>query len=132
MLKDKEAEKSPSVQGVPVPTSATSRVLRGELVVPIPPAERVPCSDGQKAHNYHTISRESPATFYDDGTDIACLNQYEYGVLVAVKSPEARYSVFQKEGMLCWGTKLKKGDQVLVDLPGAASSGAGIRASAVV
>lgn len=103
-------------------------------MVPIPRAERAPCSDGQKAHNYHTISRESPATFYDDGTDVAPLNQHEYGVLVAVKSPTARYNVFLKLGMLDWGTKLKKGDQVSVELPGlqAVSSGSALRASAVV
>ena len=112
--------------------TSTCRVLRGELVVPIPPAERVSCSDGQKAHNYHTISRESPATFYDDGTDVAPLNQYEYGVLVAIKSPGARYNVFLKGEKLDWGTKLKKGDKVSVELPEAASSGGATEVSAVV
>lgn len=107
-------------------------------MVPIPPAKRVPRDVGQKPHNYHTISRDPSATFYDDddGTDLAPLNPYEYGVLAAVKSPGARYSIFLKPVMdgwkLDWGTKLKKGDQVSVELPEAASSGGATEVSAVV
>ena len=88
-------------------------------MTPIPQAQRVPRNDGQKAHNFRTISRDSPATFYvdDDGTDLAPLSANEYGVLAGVKSLWARYQIFLKSGKLDWGTKLKTGDQVSVELP---------------
>ena len=88
-------------------------------MTPIPHSNRVPRNDGQKTHNFRTVSRDSPATFYeaDDGTDVAPLSANEYGVLAGVKSPGARYQIFLKKSKLDWGTKLKIGDQVSVELP---------------
>lgn len=100
-------------------------------MVPIPLVQRVQQNDSQKSHNYRTISRESPATFYesDDGTDVAPLTQYEYGVLAAVKLPGTRYNVFLEVGKIDWGTRLKKGDKVSVEVPGLSSA---TRAYAVI
>ena len=105
-------------------------------MVPIPLSQMVPRSDGQRAHNYRTISKDSTVTFYEgdeDEENVAPLTRNEYGLLAGVKSPWARYKTFL-EGKLDWGTKLKKGDQVSVELPGlgAAPSGATPRASAVI
>ena len=98
---------------------------------PIPQAQRVPQTDSQSAHNFRTVSKDSPATFYvdEDGTDLAPLSANEYGVLAGVKSPWARYQIFLEVGKLDWGAKLKRGDQVSVDLPGQPTPG---RGSAVV
>ena len=136
LLKDKEAEKGSSVMGVPVPRqlhTTTCQVLQGELVAPIPATDISPRSDGQNAHNYRTLHKDS-ATFYDDGVDVAPLTQYENGVLAGVASPSARYGVFLEKDKLDWGTRLRKGDRVLVEMPGleAAASGAAPRASAVI
>ena len=130
------AEKGSSVMGLlPIPRQlhiATCQVLQGELVASIPYADISSHGDGQNAHNYRTLHKDS-ATFYDDGVDVAPLTQYEYGVLAGVASPTARYGVFL-EGDMDWGTRLKVGDRVLVELPGleAAASGAALRASAVI
>ena len=106
-------------------------------MVPIPPSQMVPRSDGQRAHNYRTISKDSTATFYESDEDeenVAPLTRNEYGLLAGVKSPGARYKIFLEVGKLDWGTKLRKGDQVSVEMPGlgAASSRATPRASAVI
>ena len=65
LLKDKvQAEKATRVLGVPVPRAIHTshcQVLKGELVTPIPEADIVPRSDGQNAHNYRTLTRNSPA-----------------------------------------------------------------------
>jgi ubiquitin thioesterase CYLD len=134
LLKDKEGEKATHLLGLSIPRqihTSSCKVLQGELVTPIPHSERVPRSDGQNTHNFRTVSRDSPATFYeaDDGTDLAPLSANEYGVLVGVKSLWARYQIFLKSGKLDWGAKLKIGDQVSVELPRLSTPD---RASAVV
>ena len=107
--------------GVSVPrTLHTSpcRVLKGELVAAIPVHERVPRSDGP-SHNYRTLTKESPATFYHDENeyDLCPLTPKDYDVLASIKSAWARYLFFIEEGKLDWATRLKKGDRVMVELP---------------
>ena len=141
LLKDKEqALKATRLWGMSVPRtlhSSTCQVLKGELVTPIPPEENfsVSSSDG-KPHNYRTVVRESPATFYDDdsGQNLAPVGANEYDVLAGVKMPSARYKIFMDD-LLEWGTRLKVEDDVLVELPvkeGAASSEACPKVHAVV
>lgn len=141
MLKDKEqAEKTTRVMGLSVPRqlhTSTCHVLKGELITPIPFSEMIPRSDGQKIHNYHTLTKDSPATFYDEdnGLNQAPLSPNEYDVLAAIKLPHVRFNTFIEEGKLGWGTKLKIGDKVTVELPvlgDAAPNKATPRAMAVI
>ena len=136
LLEDKvQAEKATRVLGVPLRIHPSPcRVLKGEIVTPIHTAEIVPRSDGQNPHNYRTLTRDSPATFYDDDSedDVAPLKSNDYDVLAAVKSPAARYSIFLEPGKLDWGCSLKVGDKVSVEVPIVTTVGSEIRASAVV
>ena len=132
LLKDKEqAEKTTRVLGVPVPRqlhTTSCRVLKGELVAPIPPGDIVQRSDGQPPHNYRTLTKDSPATFYHN--DMSPLTPNDYEILAGIKSTYVRYKFFIEEGRLDWATKLKKGDKVMVELP--VEGGGGTIASAVI
>ena len=122
LLRDKEcAEKATRVWGVPLPKTIHTtpcRVLKGELVTAIPPGERVQRNDGQEPHNYRTLTKDSPATFYhdDDDIDLSPLTQNDCDLLSSIKSAYARFQFFIEE-KLEWASKLKQGDKVLVDLP---------------
>ena len=121
LLRDKErAEKATRVWGVPLPKNIHAtpcRVLKGELATAIPPAERVQRNDGQEPHNYRTITKDSPATFYhdDDDIDLSPLTQNDCDLLSSIKSAYARFQFFIEE-KLEWAGKLKQGDKVLVEL----------------
>ena len=137
LLKDKEqAEKTTRVLGVPVPRqlhTTSCRVLKGELVAPIPPGDIAQRSDGQPPHNYRTLTRDSPATLYHndvDEIDLSPLTPNDYEILAGIKSTYVRYNFFIEEGRLDWATKLKKGDKVMVELP--VECGGGTIASAVI
>ena len=88
-------------------------------MAPVPDSDIVPRSDGQMPHNYRTLTKDSPATFYEDKNEdnLAPLKPKEFDVLAAVKSPTDRYSIFLKDGKLDWGSRLKIGDKVTVELP---------------
>ena len=141
LLKDKEyAEKATRLLGLPVPRqihTTPCRVLKGELVTAIPPEDRVQRNDGLMHHNYRTLTKDSPATFYhdDEELDLSPLTPNDYDILAGIKSTYARYQFFMDGRRLDWATKLKKGDKVFVELPvegGGATPGIGPRASAVV
>ena len=142
LLRDKEhAEKATRVLGVPVPRhihTTPCRVLKGELVTAIPPEGRVQRNDGLMPHNYCTLTKDSPATFYHDDAaedDLSPLTPNDYDVLAGIKSTYARLQFFIEGGRLNWASKLKKGDKVMVELlveGGRATPGIGPRASAVV
>ena len=59
-------------------------------------------------------------TLYCSEHDVAPLSDYEYYLLDAIKSREARYDVFQKD-LLDWGSKLKPESYVYVTLPSKAA-----------
>ena len=84
----------------------------------IPVDERVSRNDGLN-HNYRTLTKESPATFYHDDNelDLSPLTSKDYDVLASIKSAWARYQFFIEEGKLDWATRLRKGDRVMVELP---------------
>ena len=97
--------------------TSTCKVLKGELVAPIPPGETVPSSGDQPPHNYRTLTQDSPATFYEDTSDnLSPLTPNEFDLLAGVKSPSDRYMIFT-ENRLDWGNSLKKWDKVLVEVP---------------
>ena len=122
--------------GLPVPRQlhiSSCRVLKGELVAPIPPGDIAQRSDSQPPHNYRTLTKDSPATFYHndvDEIDLSPLTPDDYEILAGIKSTYARYKFFIEEGRLDWATKLKKGDKVMVELP--VEGGGGTIASAVI
>ena len=113
----------------------SSKVVRhGELLHDLyPRVKAIPRKDGKLAHNYQLASDPSVTLFCTED-DVAPLNDYEYKLLVAIKSREARYDyeykllvaiksrearydVFQKK-ILDWGSQLKVGDDASVILPG--------------
>ena len=142
LLRDKEhAEKATRVLGLPLPRqlhASACRVLKGELVTGIPPEDRVQRNDGLMPHNYRTLTKDSPATFYHDDAaedDLSPLTPNDYDVLAGIKSTYVRYQFFIEGGRLDWASKLKKGDKVVVEMlveGGGATPGTGPRASAVV
>lgn len=90
-------------------------VHRGELLVALPEAKITKRKDGKPAHNYH-LANDQYVTLFCTEHDVAPLSDYEYRLMVAIKSREARYEVFLKD-ILDWGSKLKIGNCVFVTLP---------------
>ena len=121
LLRDKDrAGKATRVWGARLKKNihrSACRVLKGQLVTAIPPGERVQRNDGQEPHNYRTLTKDSPATFYhdDDDIDLSPLTQNDCDLLSSIKSAYARYQFFIEE-KLEWAGKLKQGDKVLVEL----------------
>ena len=101
----------------------------------IPVDERAPRIDGLN-HNYRTLTKESPATFYHDENedDLCPLQANDFAVLMGIKSSWTRYQFFIQADRLDWATKLKQGDKVLVELSVVdnAPPGSGPKASAVI
>ena len=94
----------------------SSKVLcRGELLLTLPRVKVVPRKDGKPAHNYQ-IASDPAVTLFCIEEDMAPLSDYEYHLMEAVKSREARYYLLQKD-LLDWGSKLKIGTFVYVALP---------------
>ena len=114
LLKDVQGEKSHGkIAGLWKSSSKT--VCRGELILLLPRVKVIPRKDGKPAHNYQLAS-DSSVTLFCPEEDLAPMSDYEYHLMVAVKSREARYDVFQKD-ILDWGSKLKMETVVYVALP---------------
>jgi hypothetical protein len=110
LLKDAQGEKSSGkIGGLFKPNSKL--VCRGELLLTTPRVKRIPRKD---AHNYQLAS-DPAVTLFCSEDDVAPISDYEYHLMAAVKSREARYEVFQKD-VLDWGSKLKEGTFVYVAL----------------
>ena len=93
-------------------------VVRGELLVPIPPGDEItPRKGGQTPHNYY-LKRELAVSLYCKDDDVALLSEYEFWLLEGIKSQTTRYDVFiSASNMLDWGSRLKPGDVVYVAIP---------------
>ena len=118
LLKDVPGEKSHGkIAGLW--KSSFKTVYRGELLLLLPRVKVVPRKDGKPAHNYQLAS-DASATLFCSDEDLAPMSDYEYHLMVAVKSREARYDVFQKD-ILDWGSKLKTNVVVYVTLPSKAA-----------
>ena len=119
LVKDNVGEKSESFLGVikrAVWKPSTLRILRGELVEPIPGDELTPRSEGQKPYNYHW--KKDPAVLlYCNEYDVAPLSDKEFILLEAIQTPAARYEMFISGEKLDWGCNLKPGDTVYVSIP---------------
>ena len=114
LLKDILGEKSlGKIAGLWKPNSKL--ICRGELLLTLPRVKITPRKDGKPAHNYQ-LANDPAVTLFCTEDDVAALSDYEYHLMAAVKSRQARYAVFQKD-ILDWGSKLKEGDFVYVALP---------------
>ena len=93
-------------------------VVRGELLVPIPPGDEItPRKGGQTPHNYY-LKRELAVSLYCKDDDVTLLSEYEFWLLEGIKSQTTRYEVFiSANNVLHWGSRLKPGNMVYVALP---------------
>ena len=114
LLKDHRGEKSLGKIGG-LFKSNVKTVLRGELLFLLPRVKVIPRKDGKPAHNYQ-IANDLSITLFCPEEDMAPMSDYEYNLMAAIKSTEARYKVFQ-EDKLDWGSKLKEETFVNVTLP---------------
>ena len=111
LLKQKSAEEKydsdPPLQTV---------VPRGELVLEIPPKDRITRTDGSPSHNYCLYSNNA-VTLYDDGTGVAPLYGAELDYLLAITDPQKRIVQYLESGKLKWIMDLKHGVVVSFQLP---------------
>ena len=108
LLKDIQGEKGVH-SSVTEPSTKSVPVCRGELLL----GTTIPARDGRL--NYH-LARDPSITLYCTEDDVAPLSDYDYKLVIAVKTRESRYGLFQKD-ILDWGSNLKEGDLVYVALP---------------
>ena len=99
--------------------SKTVQVLRGELLTQIPRREWFVHKDGRPPHNYRT-TKDSSVTLYggEDDEYVSPMNGIDLQLLGAIEKPYDRFAVFSNDSKLEWGSKLKRGHQVYVKLPG--------------
>ena len=81
----------------------------------IPNKKQVPRQDGNPTHNYQVYKNDVISMFCSE-QDVAPLSNYEFQLLNGIKSPGARFEVFVN-GVLEWGSKLKKDDIVSLCVP---------------
>lgn len=101
LLKDVQGEKSDKL----LQTKTAKQVCHGELLLPLQRDKVVPWTDGKSAHIYQVAS-DSAVTLYCNVDIFAPLSDYEYHLMMPVKSQEDRYEVFQKD-LLDWGVKVE-------------------------
>ena len=82
----------------------------------IPNKKQVPRQDGNPTHNYQVYKNDVITTMFCSEQDVAPLSNYEFQLLNGIKSPGARFEVFVN-GVLEWGSKLKKDDIVSLCVP---------------
>ncbi len=119
LMKDVHGEKAPAkFAGFALSSPKPVQVLRGELLVPISPRERVPRNDGRPPHNYHSW-REPNVTLYSVEDDVSPMaaRSTDLQLLQAIRRSFDCFAVFSANNKLEWGGSLRKGDQVYVKLP---------------
>ena len=108
LLKQRSAEETdPPLQRV---------VPRGELMLEIPPKDRITRKDGSPSHIY-CLYNNNAVTLYDDGTGVDPLHGAELDYLVAVTDPQKRILQYLEPGKLKWIMDLKHGVIVSFRLP---------------
>ncbi len=113
LLKDAQGDKSGTIltgfrkkKDVPV--------LRGSLLIAISPKDAPSGADGKPAHNY-AVDHDD-ITLYCSEYVIAPLTNYEFQLLSGISSSGARYDAFNSDNHE-WGSNLRVGDTVYVELP---------------
>ena len=91
-------------------------VPRGELVLEIPPKDRITRNDGSPSHNY-CLYNNNAVTLYDDGIGVAPLERAELDYLLAITDPQKRIVQYLEPGKLKWIMELKHGVVVSFRLP---------------
>jgi hypothetical protein len=114
LMKDTPGEKTPGTFKKIVGITIQKRVLRGELLSPIPREKEARPDVVQP--NY-SVEREPAITLFAVEDDISPLNIDDYYLLKAIESPSDRFQVFSDPQWLEWGANLKVGDMVYVCLP---------------
>ena len=114
-MKDKPAEKAGTWLGLGKRVTSVN-VLKGNLLLAIPEDEPNLRSDEKRTGNYRLVNDET-ITVRAETDDIAPLSDCEFQLLVAIKSPLARYKVFSSNEMK-WGLGLKPGSAVNVTIQG--------------
>ena len=116
LLKQRFAEEKYD-SDLPFPTV----VPRGELVLEIPPKDRIARKDGSPSHNYCRYSN-SAVTLYDNGTGTALLHGAEIDYLAAITDPQKRILQYLEPVKLKWIMGLRHGDTVSFRLPAQGSN----------
>ena len=114
LMRDTPGEKAPGTLKKIVGLTNTKRVLRGELLRPIP-REREPRADVVQPN--YSVERDPAITLFAVEDDISPLNIDDYHLLKPIESPSDRFRVFSDPQWLEWGAKLKIGALVYVRLP---------------
>ena len=89
-------------------------ILRGSLLVSIPPKDAPSATDGKPAYNYRVVGDD--IMMYCLEYDVAPITDYEFNLLSGIKSPGARFDAFVND-IMDWGSTVKVGDIVYVSLP---------------
>ena len=113
-MRDTPGEKAPGTFKKIVGMTNPKRVLRGELLSPIP-REKDPRSDVVQPN--YSVERDPAITLFAVDDDTSPLNIDDYYLLKAIDSPTDRFRVFSDPQWLEWGANLKLGSVVYVRLP---------------
>ena len=111
LLKDAQGEKSGSLLTFRKKNVA---VLRGSLLIALPPKDSTSGADGKPAHNYGVHHED--ITLYCEYDDIAPLTNYEFQLLSGISTLGARYDAFISDNHE-WGSNLREDEIVYVALP---------------
>ena len=114
LMKDTPGEKAPGTFKKIVGIANPKRVLRGELLRPIP-REKEPRSDVVQPN--YSVEKDPAITLFVVDNDISPLNIDDYYLLKAIDTPSDRFRVFSDPQWLEWGANLKTGSLVFVRLP---------------
>ncbi|XP_064393285.1 uncharacterized protein LOC135340813 [Halichondria panicea] len=112
LLKDAQGEKSGSL--LTAFRKKNVSVLRGSLLIALPPKDTTSGADGKPAHNYSVYNED--ITLYCSECDIAPLTNYEFKLLSGISTLGARYDAFISDNHEL-GSNLRLGDTVYVALP---------------
>ncbi len=94
-----------------------SYIAKGELLVEIPPKERVAQQQDVPPHNY-CLLRNPNVTLYDTGVNVSPLFGAQADYLEGITDPNARILEYRKEPRLKWIMNLRQCDSVFFKLEG--------------
>ena len=114
LMRDTPGEKAPGTFKKMVGMTNQKRVLRGELLRPIP-REKEPRSNIVQPN--YSVEKDPAITLFAVDDNISPLNIDDYHLLKAIESPFDRWKVFSDPHWLEWGASLKLGSLVYVRLP---------------
>ena len=126
LIKDVQGHKSPTgfqglVKGWISRRGEPVNVFRGQLVVPLPEQLEdgaAPAGGGDNKLYSYSLLQDPAVTVFCSAQDVCPLDHTEFSLLAGIKSREDRYKVFLSEDdPLEWGTRVKRGDHVMVALP---------------